>query len=330
MNALKTIIIAVLVFNGFYSIKNWLSPEVPQGNYQLAPAEPDLQAGEGFDLKALTTVAKEVRGGQELERKLNTEGGINNLDLNGDKKVDYLSVKEFGDPESGKVGFSITTEPEKGEVQEVAEVTVEENGDRAEIQVVGNEQIYGSQAIYNDWTEIERKTTAAPQAQGQTGGAYPMYSSFFYPRPLWASPFYYGYYPPFFSPFSMMAMGMYGSRMSSYSTTSVRQGANSHQSKSNKSISNPNKGKSANKGIKRSLKNPSKSQRAFKTQNSKSLRSGGFGRSKSPAASASRRQLPSSRTKSTVGGFGSSRSRATSAGSFRSSSYGSRSFSFGK
>ncbi|MDX2470260.1 MAG: hypothetical protein QNL04_06745 [SAR324 cluster bacterium] len=325
MNALKTIIIAVLVFNGFYSIKSWLSSDSPQGSYQLQSA-PDIQAAEGFDLKALTAVAKEVRGGQELERKLNTEGGINNLDLNGDDKVDYLSVKEFGDPKSGKIGFAITTEPEKGEVQEIAEVTVEENGDRAEIQVVGNEQIYGSQAIYNDWTPIERATQPA-QPTAQAGGAYPMYSSFFYPRPLYMSPFGYGYYPPFFSPFSMMAMGMYGSRMSGYRTTTVRQGANSHQRSSNKSIANPDKGKSANKGIKRSLKSPSKSQRAFKTQSNKNVRSGGFGRSKSPGASATRRQLPSSRS---TGGFGSSRSRATSTGSFRSSSYGSRSFSFGK
>ena len=328
MNALKTIIIAVLVFNGFYSIKSWLSPDQPAGRYELSGnAQPDMQAGEGLDLKALTTVAKEVRGGQELERKLNVEGGVNNLDLNGDEKVDYLFVKEFGDPEQGKIGFSITAEPAKGEVQEIAEVTVEQNGDRAEIQVVGNEQIYGSQAIYNDWTKVERE--AQPAAQTAQGGAgYPMYSSFFYPRPLYFSPFGFGYYPPFFSPFSMMAMGMYGSRMGGYHTSTVQRGANSHQAKSTKAISNPDKGKTASKGIKRSLKKPTSSQRAFKSANAKTGRSGGFGKSRGSSSSVGKKALPSSRSRGNVGSFGRSTSRTT--GSFRSSGYGSRSFSFGK
>src|SRR3989339_729767 len=136
MKALKVAIVFILVLNGVYSLTQWLGSSSPENErIAEAAAEPD-PAASGFDLAALTSLTKEIRSGQELERKLNEKDGINNLDLNDDGKVDYLQVEEFGKPETGKVGYSLYTEPAKGERQEIAEVTVEQNGDQAEIQVV--------------------------------------------------------------------------------------------------------------------------------------------------------------------------------------------------
>ncbi|MCG8334408.1 MAG: hypothetical protein MJE63_07810 [Proteobacteria bacterium] len=355
MKALKIAIIMILGLNVAYSLYGWLSGGKEQVSelVELTPLESqaatitqealDSTAADGLELVGLTALVKEVRSGQELERRLNEQNSINNLDLNGDGEVDYLFVSEYGEPES-KIGYSITAEPEKGEVQEVADVTVEANGDKAEIQVIGNEQIYGSNAIYNDWTNAEREVSNLQDSGGQQ-----MHRSYFYPHPLWISPWFFGFYPSFFSPFPVMSRTAYVNRMNNYNTSSIKQGRNNFQTRSAKALTNPNKGKVANKGIARSLKNPTSTQKQFKSNLNKTIKSGGFGRTSRPASgiATSKRAAGSSfgtssrtntsrfgspsRTGSSRTLFGrSGKSYGSSSSSFRSSSFGSRSFSFGK
>ncbi len=330
MQAIKIAVIMILILNGSFSLYNWLTEKESDPGYQsqLRQESVQLPAAEGMDLQALTTLTKEIRSGQELERILNEKGGINNLDLNDDKKVDYLFVKEFGDVEN-KIGYSLTVQPQKDETQEVAAITVEKNGDRAEIQVVGNEQIYGDQAIFNDSAKIEREKLPEQASSGQKS---PMYHSYFYPRPLWFSPFYFGFYPGYYSFFPIMGRSTYMTRVSrSYNTGSVRRGANNYQRSSGKQISNPNRGKAANRGITRSLQKPTNTQKKFQATRNRNLKSGGFGSNKTAGKSQLSRNS-SRQTRSSA--FGSSsasrRSSAFGSGSLRSSSSRSRSFSFGK
>ena len=322
MNAIKIAVIMILLLNGSFSLYNWLTEKetAPVYQAQLQQESIQLPAAEGMDLQALTSLTKEIRSGQELERRLNEKEGINNLDLNGDKKVDYLFVSEFGDVKN-KIGYSLTVQPQKEETQEVASITVEKNGDRAEIQVVGNEQIYGDQAIFNDWSKIEREKLPEQSSAGEKS---PMYHSYFYPRPLWFSPFYFGFYPGYYSFFPIMGCSTYMTRVNrSYNTSSVGRGANSYQRSSGKQITNPNRGKTANRGITRSLQKPTNTQKKFQATRSRNLRSGGFGSQKTASSSQrSRSSFGSSSANRRSTGFGS--------GSVRSSSSRSRSFSFGK
>ena len=336
MKAIKIALVMILALNLLYSLQKWLFPkDTKPERYQLSqnselPLEAVKSAGEGLDLKSITVLVKEIRSGQELERKLNETGGINNLDLNDDDNVDYIFVREYGEVEN-KIGYSLTVKPVKGETQEVATVEVERNKEKAEIQVIGNEQIYGTNAIYNDWTPIEREVS---QAKKTGMGSTPMYSSYFYPRPLWFSPFFFGYYPPFYSFYPVVATRTYVNRVGGYKTSGVKSGKNSFQKSSARQLKNPNKGKFAKKGISRSLKKPTATQKQFQTTRRKNLKSGGFGRSRSVTGKSS--SLGStSRGSSTRSGFsGSSRfggsSRSFNSGSFRSRGFGSRSFSFGK
>lgn len=348
----------ILVFNLIYSVYGWLSSENNQvaglseperEQVMLSPEEPVTDAAEGLELAGLTGLVKEVRSGQELERILNEKDSINNMDLNGDNQVDYLFVREYGDPQK-KIGYSITTEPEKGEVQEIADVTVELNGDRAEIQVVGNEQIYGRNAIYNDWTKVEREV---PQEKRTEGAAtVPMHASYFYPHPLWISPFFFGFYPGFFSPFPVISRQVYVNRVNNYNPGTVARGQNAYQRSSTNQITSPNQGKTANKGIARSLRNPTSTQKQFQATQARNLKAGGFGRTSRSAAGTSLGNNSASSSfgtsnKANVNRFGTSqkstnrsttgslfgntgKSFGSSSGSFRSRSFGSRSFSFGK
>jgi hypothetical protein len=319
MNAIKIAVVMILILNGSFSLYNWLTEKESASNYQSQQAEIQPQAAEGMDLQALTMLTKEIRSGQELERRLNVKNGLNNLDLNGDKKVDYLFVKEFGDVKN-KIGYSLTVQPQKDETQEVAEITVEKNGDRAEIQVVGNKQIYGDQAIFNDWSKIEREKLPEQSATGQHS---PMYHSYFYPRPLWFSPFYFGFYPGYHSFYPMMGRSTYMTRVSrSYNTGSVGRGANNYQRSSGKQISNPNRGKAANRGITRSLQKPTNTQKKFQATRNRNLKSGGFGSNKSvsnPQRSRSTFSSSKSRRRSSI--FG---SRSKSSRSFRTRGFRSR------
>lgn len=344
MKSLKIAIILILLLNGVYSLSRWLSTDTPESTgyeqSQLDELPPPPQAAEGLNLQALTTITKEIRSGQELERRLNEKDGINNLDLNDDQKVDYIQVSEFGDVKN-KIGYSLTVEPEKNQTQEIATVEIEKIGDRAEIQVVGNEQIYGPESIYNDWAPIEREKSAV-QTQGTNTA--PMYSSYFYPRPLWISPFYFGFYPPYYSFFPIMGRSMYMGRMNSVVHSSVNRGYNQNQKSSNRKISNPNSGKTANKGIKRSLKKPTSTQKKFTAQShAKKTRSGGFGKGRSGSRNSgvsSSRTTGTSRSKNlstrqgrsfnttSKSGLGKSRS-GFGGGSVRSGGFRSRSFSFG-
>lgn len=337
MKALKIAIIMILVLNGVTSLYSWMTKPDPAADFPTQVREESVQlpAAEGLDLAALTALTKEIRSGQEFERRLNEKGSINNLDLNGDKKVDYLFVREFGDVNS-KIGYSLTVEPEKDEVQEVATVTVEKNGNLAEIQVIGNEQIYGDQAIFNDSTEIEREK---PSEQASGGQPYPMYNNYFYPRPLWFSPWHFGFYPAYFAFYPVMGRSSYVTHVNrTYNTGSVKRGGNSYQRSSGKQIANPNQGKVANRGISRSLQKPTNTQKKFQATRNRNLRSGGFGSGKTASRSGlsgsssgqSRSQVGTSRGSF----FGSSssvrRSTPFGSGSVRSGSIRSRSFSFGK
>ncbi len=322
MKAIKIALVMILVLNVLYSLQNWLFSDKPTSEISEISQQEQIPASEGLDLNKLTALVKEIRSGQELERRLNEKDSLNNLDLNGDEKVDYLSVREFGEVKS-KIGYSLTVEPVKSEVQEVATVTVEKNMDKAEIQVVGNEQIYGSDAIYNDWTKIEREKTVSKS----TGSyAVPMMASYFLFRPLWMSPWHYGLYPPYYRSYPSVHRSTYVNRTSRYNSSSVKRGGSSFQKTSNKRISNPNKGRTAKKGITRSLQKPTSSQKQFQVTRNKNLKSGGFGRNRTGQSSS----FGSSRKSGSSFGRSSKSSSTFGGSSFRSRSSSSRSFSSGK
>lgn len=332
MKALKVAIVMILVLNAGVSLFNWFFEEEPALTDYRSQSHMQAPAAHGLDLSALTTLVKEVRSGQELERKLNVAGSINNLDLDGDTKADYIKVTEFGDLKNN-IGYSLTTEPIRNEEQEVAVVTIEKNSENAEIQVVGNTQIYGEDAVFNDWTPIKRQQSES-EIKGSNGTPY--YHSYFYPRPLWLSPWYFGFYPPFFSPFSIIGHTTYVSRMGNYRANTVQTGQNRFQKRNSSNLVNPNRGKTANKGIRRSLKRPTRTQKKFQVNQASKVRSGGFGQKRSSSSrfnqnSGKTQRSSFSNRKSSFGRSSSFQRKSSffSSSSLRSERSRSRSFSFG-
>ncbi len=236
-------------------------------------------ASEGLDLKAVGELVKTVKSAEEFEKELNKDGGVNNLDLNNDNTTDFISVTEYGN-QKDQFGFSLTTEPEKGEVQEVANIEIIKGEKEAQVQVSGNEQIYGSGHHYS----YSHSSPGTWLLMGYLLGNHSFY------RPSWG----YGYYPSYYRSYSTRPYDRYRSSMSSYTSNSSYRRVSSLPRQT--SIANPNAGKSASKGITRSLAKPSAAQKSFQARAAtKPTRSGGFGRPASSSSSSSVRNRSSSR-----------------------------------
>jgi len=236
-------------------------------------------AADGLDLQAVTALIKKVKTGEELEKRLNEQNGINNLDLNEDGKIDYIKVTEYGG-ENNTYGFSLTTEPVQGETQEIASIEVTKIGEDAQVTTRGNRNVYGNDHYYREnhfWRNMF------------------LFSYFSRGFGMYHSPYHYGYG----GGYRTVTRTVYRDRAQGYTKGSkVSKAKNAGSSKI--SSKNPNKGKSASKGITSKLRSPTTTQKAFSKRNpSKTAKSGGFGRK----SSSGMRKSSSSRSRSS-GGFG--------------------------
>lgn len=233
----------------------------------------DKAASEGLDLELLLPLVREAKDAEDLERRLNEKDGINNLDLNADGKVDFIKVTEFGNKEA--YGFSLTTQPEESQEQEIATIEIKrEDDEKASVQVSGNQQIYGQNHYH---------TATFPSA------GWFLLGYLLAPHPPYYSPFYWGYYPSYWSPWYPRPYASYSTYSRNYSSSfwtsgnhSTYGGLRRSYTPMNTGITSPNAGKAANSGIRQSLANPTQSQKSFQARAaSKSVASGGFGRSSS-------------------------------------------------
>ncbi len=176
--------------------------------------------GDNLDLYAVLTLFQKSKTIEEFETALNKkETGINNLDLNLDKKVDFIKVTTT--KKNNSFTFVLQDAVSKTETQDVAVILVDKdkNG-KVSIQCVGDEDLYGKNYV------IEPKSTPAVTANPAYQGSNPVtvsapattvvvesapivqyvYSPAYVP---YYPPYYYGYYPPYFAAFTVLAVGIY-------------------------------------------------------------------------------------------------------------------------
>ncbi len=177
--------------------------------------------GDNLDLYAVLDLFQKSKTIEDFEKSLNEEKtGINNLDLNLDKKVDFIKV--VTKQEDKDFTFILQVDVAEKETQDVAVILVsKDKNDKVTMQIVGDEDLYGKDYVVEPKTSqlllipgipvpnlllllCESTTTvvvveSAPIVQYVYSPAYVPY----YP------PYYYGYYPPYFAAFTVMAVGIY-------------------------------------------------------------------------------------------------------------------------
>lgn len=180
--------------------------------------------GDNLDLYAVLDIFQKSKTIEDFEKALNDEKTkINNLDLNGDKKVDFIKVET---KKSGEDFTFILRDPiSKTETQDVAVILVsKDKNKKVTLQIVGDKDLYGKDYIVEPSETGKGGITANPAYTGkdpvtvnapastttviveQAPIIQYVYSPAYIP---YYPPYYYGYYPPYFAAFTVMAVGIY-------------------------------------------------------------------------------------------------------------------------
>ena len=275
---------------------------VNQPKISVTPEVSNL--GDNLNLQALGELVKNSTSAQDIEDKLNTTGSINNLDLNGDGSVDYIKVTEYGD--NNVKGFSFTVDIANGQTQEVATIEVSKGTNDSQLNIQGNQQLYGNNNYY--------------QSRYSLSDLLIMNYLFSYHRPYY-SPYHYGYYPSYYHSYRSVPVTSYRTRM--VSTTRTTTISRTSTPVTHSSVTSPNANKSVSSVIARArtMSAPTHSQKSFTTTSASRQR---------PSTSGfSNRSSSNSSSHSSFSSGSSSRSSGSSShSSFSGSSHSSHS-SFG-
>ena len=171
--------------------------------------------GDNLNLYAVMNLFQESKTLELFERNLNDENSrINNLDLNGDGKIDYLSVVDNFD---GKAHTIVLKDAiNANESQDIAVFYIGKDvHNKVQVQLIGDEALYGKDYIIepNMGGNVNTGQTANPGFAGNSEvvvveqpvvretSAWPLVSLLFLPSYVaWHSPYYYGYYPNYWRP----------------------------------------------------------------------------------------------------------------------------------
>lgn len=196
---------------------------VPTFNTFAQESDSTGMPGDNFDLQGALNLFKESKNLEDFEKKLNSEAShVNNLDLNGDNKIDYIRVIDKKDGNSHAVLLQIPVN--KKENQDIAAIVIEKKSDKeAQLQIIGNETIYGEETIMEPIDEKEIKkssgpaTLSAPVIVFVNVWYWPcvqyIYDPFYDP---WYSPYYWDYYPSWWYPWPPVYYHVYYQRMYYY------------------------------------------------------------------------------------------------------------------
>jgi hypothetical protein len=179
--------------------------------------------GDNLDLYAVLDLFQKSKTIEDFEKSLNEKkSDVNNLDLDLDKKVDFITV--VTKKEESSFTFILQVAVSKTETQDVAVILVDKdkNG-KVSLQIVGDEDLYGKNYVIEPKTAGSSAVTANPAYMGSdpVTKSVPatttvvvetvpivqyVYSPAYVP---YYPPYYYGYYPPYFAAFTVMAVGIY-------------------------------------------------------------------------------------------------------------------------
>ena len=161
-----------------------------------------VAAYENLDLQAVGNLIPKADNAEEFEYLINSDEGVNNLDLNGDGYADYISVAEYEDRDSNQRGFTLFDKFGANEIQEIARIIfdrdrLDSNG--ARVLLNGNEQVYGDNYNYeNSW--LNKSLPIADWLFSKRDNYY-------------QSPYYYNNYPDYYQSYRTVETPVYRTRV---------------------------------------------------------------------------------------------------------------------
>ena len=163
---------------------------------------PASEAAEGLDLQAVSELFKNASDLEKFERALNDpETGVNNLDLNEDGEVDYIRVLEEAEDDTHIL--ILQAQLGEDEFQDVATIEVEKSEEDYNMQVHGDEEVYGPE--YYIVPAVVRIHTWPIIVRIYRPGYHP-----------YRSRFYWGFFPRWWKPYRVVTVPVYKTRVVKY------------------------------------------------------------------------------------------------------------------
>jgi hypothetical protein len=182
-------------------------------------------AGDGLDLYAVLDLFQNAKTIESFEKTLNDpKTKVNNLDLDLDKKVDFIKVvTEKKDKKDESYMFILRVDVSKTESQDVAVILLDRDKDKkVSMQIVGDEALYGKDYVIepkgnspvtpnpaykgDDPVTVTVEAPATNVVIQQAPVVQYVYSPAYVP---YAPPYYYGYYPGWFAFTAVVSFGFY-------------------------------------------------------------------------------------------------------------------------
>jgi hypothetical protein len=175
--------------------------------------------GDNLNLYAVMNLFQESETLEGFEKTMNAEDSkINNLDLDGDDKIDYIKVVDNVDSNVHTIVLQVAIT--KMENQDVALFRVQNDSkNQVQIQLIGDEELYGKNYIiepnYGDAassetpnpgytgnaTKVQKETVVVTKTTYVEVAAWPVITYIYVPTyVVYRSPWYWGYYPPYWNP----------------------------------------------------------------------------------------------------------------------------------
>jgi hypothetical protein len=189
-------------------------------------------AGDGLDLYAVLDLFQKSKTIESFEKSLNDpKEKVNNLDLDLDKKVDFIKVvTEKKEKKDESYMFILRVDVSKKESQDVAVILLNRDKDKkVSLQIVGDEDLYGKDYVIepkgnspvtpNPGYKGEDPVTVTVEAPAtnvvvqQAPIVQYVYSPAYVP---YYPPYYYGYYPGWFAFSAVVSFGFYAAAWGGY------------------------------------------------------------------------------------------------------------------
>lgn len=173
--------------------------------------EPDSTGlpGDHFSLEGAIELFKKSSSPEDFEKRLNADDNeVNNLDLNEDGQVDYIRVVDNMDGDLHALVLQAVMG--ENESQDVAVIEIEKDGaEEAILQIIGDEDLYGEQAIVEPFEEEEIEDDDDRGPAASMGPIRIVVNVWLWPGVrymyapgyrVWASPWRWGLYPAWWRP----------------------------------------------------------------------------------------------------------------------------------
>jgi len=178
--------------------------------------------GDNLDLYAVLTLFQKSKTIEAFEKSLNDEQTkINNLDLDLNKKIDFIKVVTT--QKDSSYMFVLQVDVTKTETQDVAVILLNKEKGKVSMQIVGEEKLYGKDYVIEPkgnssitanpgYTGADPVTVNVPATTTVVVQSAPIVQYVYSPAYVpYYPPYYYGYYPPYFAMGMCIAVGIYRS-----------------------------------------------------------------------------------------------------------------------